>query len=151
MNISVVGTGYVGLVTGACFADLGNNVICADSNIEKIKSLKKGLITIYEPGLEEMVKRNKKEGRLIFTSSVKEAVSNSLDNINLYPDGYCYNLRAKLSSKLNFVPDDFIFGNGSNDIIELIAKTFLDKEDEIIIAEQSFIVYPTVSKLMDAV
>ncbi len=77
MNISIIGTGYVGLVTGACFADLGNNVICADNNIEKIKSLKKGLITIYEPGLEEMVKRNKKEGRLTFISSIKEAVSKS--------------------------------------------------------------------------
>lgn len=77
MNIGIIGTGYVGLVTGACFADLGNNVICADNDNEKIKSLKKGNVTIYEPGLEEIVMRNNKNGRLKFTDSIKETVTKS--------------------------------------------------------------------------
>lgn len=74
MNISVIGTGYVGLVTGACFAELGNTVICADNNREKVSALKKLIMPIYEPGLEEVVRRNVKEKRLTFSSNIKEAV-----------------------------------------------------------------------------
>ncbi len=74
MNISVIGTGYVGLVTGACFAELGNTVICADNNKEKVSALKKLIMPIYEPGLEEVVRRNVKEKRLTFSSNIKEAV-----------------------------------------------------------------------------
>ena len=77
MNISIIGSGYVGLVTGACFAELGNKVICADNDSKKIAGLKKGIIPIYEPGLEELIKNNLKKKRLIFTSSIKEAVKGS--------------------------------------------------------------------------
>ena len=77
MKISIIGTGYVGLVQGACFADSGNNVICMDVDEKKINGLKKGVIPIYEPGLEEMVRRNFQDGRLEFTTNLKYAVENS--------------------------------------------------------------------------
>lgn len=77
MNICVVGTGYVGLVTGACLADLGNHVICVDIDKEKINKLKKGVIPIYEPGLEGLVKNNRKENRMGFTTDLKEGVKKS--------------------------------------------------------------------------
>jgi UDPglucose 6-dehydrogenase len=66
MRITVVGSGYVGLVTGACFAESGVNVTCVDKNEEKIKHLNEGIIPIYEPGLESIVKRNVDKGRLRF-------------------------------------------------------------------------------------
>jgi UDPglucose 6-dehydrogenase len=77
MNISIIGTGYVGLVTGACFADIGHHVICVDNNVEKVRTLQAGGIPIYEPGLEELVKRNVAAGRLSFTESVAEGVARS--------------------------------------------------------------------------
>lgn len=77
MNISIIGSGYVGLVTGACFAELGNKVICADNDADKISRLKKGIVPIYEPGLEEIIKLNLKNKRLKFTSSIKSAVKAS--------------------------------------------------------------------------
>lgn len=74
MNVCVIGTGYVGLVTGAVFADLGNEVTCVDNNPAKVEMLKQGKMPIYEPGLEEMVKRNVEDGRLIFTADTAEGV-----------------------------------------------------------------------------
>ncbi len=78
MNIAVVGTGYVGLVTGACFAEFGNHVICVDKIHEKIETLQRGEIPIYEPGLAPMVERNTKAGRLEFTTELADAVRQSL-------------------------------------------------------------------------
>jgi UDPglucose 6-dehydrogenase len=78
MNICVVGTGYVGLVTGAVFADLGNEVVCVDNVEKKIAQLQAGRMTIYEPGLEEMVARNVADGRLTFTTDLAAAVRRSV-------------------------------------------------------------------------
>ncbi len=78
MVISVIGTGYVGLVTGACFAEFGVDVICVDKIVEKIEMLNRGMIPFYEPGLQEIVEKNIKEGRLRFTTDVGKAVRESL-------------------------------------------------------------------------
>lgn len=77
MNIAVVGTGYVGLVAGACFAETGNDVICVDINQNKVDALNRGEIPIFEPGLEDLVKSNARAGRLTFTTSIKNAVEAS--------------------------------------------------------------------------
>ncbi|MBX3709355.1 MAG: UDP-glucose/GDP-mannose dehydrogenase family protein [Gammaproteobacteria bacterium] len=77
MNITVVGAGYVGLVTSTCFAELGNHVTCVDVNEHKIANLKKGILPIYEPGLEPMVMSNMNEGRLHFATSMSEGIANS--------------------------------------------------------------------------
>jgi len=77
MKICIIGTGYVGLVSGSCFSDLGNNVICVDNNLKKVQELKKGSIPIYEPGLDELVKKNYKSGRLNFTTDLSFGIKNS--------------------------------------------------------------------------
>ena len=77
MKIAVIGTGYVGLVTGTCFAETGNNVICVDIDQEKLRKLRAGTVTIYEPGLEVLFERNIKEGRLHFTDDLKSAVEHA--------------------------------------------------------------------------
>lgn len=78
MNICVVGTGYVGLVTGACFAEFGIRVTCIDNNAKKIEMLQKGKVPIFEPGLEEKIKKNMKEGHLSFTTDIEEGVKKAL-------------------------------------------------------------------------
>ena len=77
MNLVIIGTGYVGLVSGSCFAEMGNNVICVDNNKNKIDDLNNGKIPIWEPGLEEMVHRNVEGGRLTFTTNIKDAIEKS--------------------------------------------------------------------------
>ncbi|MBL4657238.1 MAG: UDP-glucose/GDP-mannose dehydrogenase family protein [Flavobacteriales bacterium] len=77
MNIAIIGTGYVGLVTGTCFAETGNNVICVDVDAAKVESLKKGVVPIYEPQLDLFFERNIRQGRLSFTTELAEAVENS--------------------------------------------------------------------------
>ena len=77
MKLCMIGTGYVGLVSGVCFSDVGNTVYCVDKDKNKINSLNKGIVPIYEPGLEEILKKNHKQKRLIFTTDLKKAVINS--------------------------------------------------------------------------
>src|SRR5271165_5014741 len=77
MKLTIIGTGYVGLVTGACFAEVGHQVVCVDRDEAKVKLLQAGGMPIYEPCLEELVKKNTTEGRLSFTNSTKEGVEKS--------------------------------------------------------------------------
>jgi UDPglucose 6-dehydrogenase len=77
MKIAVIGSGYVGLVAGACFAETGNQVICMDKDQKKIENLEKGIIPIFEPGLDQLVLHNVEQGRLRFTTNMKETVENS--------------------------------------------------------------------------
>lgn len=77
MKLAVIGTGYVGLVTGTCFAETGNQVTCVDVDLDKVNKLKKGQVTIFEPGLEKLFLRNQKEGRLHFTTSLQEAIEHA--------------------------------------------------------------------------
>ncbi len=74
MDISVIGTGYVGLVVGTCFAETGNDVVCVDIDSRKVRMLRKGRSPIYEPGLEELLKKNIQEGRLTFTTEIEKAI-----------------------------------------------------------------------------
>ena len=77
MKLTIIGTGYVGLVTGTCFAERGHTVICVDKDAEKVKMLRAGGMPIFEPGLEELVQKNVAAGRLRFTASTQEGVEQS--------------------------------------------------------------------------
>ena len=77
MKLCMIGTGYVGLVSGVCFSDLGNDVICVDHDKNKIENLKKGKVPIYEPGLDELVLKNYKNNRLKFSTNLKDSISKS--------------------------------------------------------------------------
>ena len=112
MKLCMIGSGYVGLVSGACFSDLGNDVICVDNDTKKIDNLKKGIIPIYEPGLEELVIRNTKQNRLTFSSNLKESVKKSdiificvgtptKKNGSLADLSYVYNAAKDISLSIN--------------------------------------------------
>ena len=77
MKLCMIGTGYVGLVSGTCFADIGNHVYCVDKDISKINNLNSGISPIYEPGLNELIKKNHLAKRLIFTTDLKKAINAS--------------------------------------------------------------------------
>src|ERR1700754_1938873 len=77
MKIAVIGTGYVGLVSGTCFAETGNDVVCVDIDVNKVQKLSNGQITIYEPGLEKLFLRNLREERLYFTTSLEEGIKDA--------------------------------------------------------------------------
>tara|TARA_Y100000590_G_scaffold364030_1_gene422051 strand:+ start:831 stop:2129 length:1299 start_codon:yes stop_codon:yes gene_type:complete len=112
MKLCIIGTGYVGLVSGTCFADIGNNVICVDVDRNKIKNLNSGIIPIYEPGLEEMVKRNINQNRLKFSYDVSEAIKKSdiificvgtptIKKTNSVELKHVYQVANKIKSNLN--------------------------------------------------
>ena len=84
MKIAVVGTGYVGLVSGTCFAESGNNVICVDIDQKKVERLQAGDIVIYEPGLEVLFHRNIKENRIHFTTNLKEAIERANIKLDIF-------------------------------------------------------------------
>ena len=98
MKIVIVGTGYVGLVTGVCFAELGNSVICVDNNVSKVEMLQTGTPTIYEEGLEDLLKKNIADNRISFTenlASVVNAYRNAIDDYMKNPNEYDYNKYLK--------------------------------------------------------
>lgn len=113
MNLAVVGTGYVGLVTAACFAEMGNDVCCIDINPRIIENLRKGRIHIHEPGLESIVKRNAEEGRLTFTTDLLEGVAQALFVFNCVgtpprPDGSCdLSFVRKVGENIGTILDEY--------------------------------------------
>ena len=130
MKISIIGTGYVGLVQGACFADTGNTVLCMDIDEKKISGLKKGVIPIYEPGLGEMVQRNSQNGRLDFTTNLKATVERSEIIFLCLPTPQTDNGAADLTHILN--------------VAESIAEHV---NDDIIVVSKSTVPVGTVDKI----
>ena len=143
MRITVIGTGYVGLVTGTCFAEMGNQVFCVDIIEEKINNLKNNIVDIYEPQLEELVKSNQERGDLIFTTNLKNAIENS----DLYfiavgtpmdEDGSCnleyvFNVAKNIGEYMNhdcFVITKSTVPVGTNNEIGKIIQKELDKQNK---------------------
>lgn len=134
MKISVIGTGYVGLVSGACFAQMGNSVTCVDIDEKKITSLKEGVIPIYEPGLEEMVLENYKSGTLTFTTDAKTAIA---------------------KSRICFIAVGTPMGeDGSADLqyVLAVAKTIGESmEDYLVVVDKSTVPVGTADKVRDTI
>ena len=103
-----------------------------------------------ELGFEDAIKLASNENPLGPPSSAVDVIQNSAHLVHLYPDGDCYNLKKKISFKENILPNQIIVGNGSNEVLELVAHTFLEKGDEAIMGEYCFIVYPIVTNLSEA-
>ncbi|MBD1135302.1 UDP-glucose/GDP-mannose dehydrogenase family protein [Pelagibacterales bacterium SAG-MED47] len=153
MKLCMIGTGYVGLVSGVCFSDLGNTVYCVDSDKNKIDSLNKGIIPIYEPGLEEILKRNYKAKRLLFTHNLKKAVSNSdiificvgtptIKNTNSADLRYVYavaNQLKKIISKYKIVITKSTVPVTTGDKIEKILKRLKSKKLVDVVSNPEFL------------
>ena len=134
MKIAIVGTGYVGLVTGTCFAEMGTEVFCVDVNTEKIENLKKGIIPIYEPGLEDMVHRNQQAGRLHFTTDLTEC----LDEVEV------------LFSAVGTPPDE----DGSADlkyVLEVARTVGRNMKKHILVVTKSTVPFGTAKKVRRAI
>ena len=142
----MIGTGYVGLVSGTCFADLGNKVFCVDKNKEKINKLNSGISPIYEPGLDEIIKKNHKSGRLIFTCNLKEAINDSdiificvgtpnnkkSDSVNLSYVFQAVKEIAKITSKKKILITKSTVPVGTGDEIDKILKRLKKNNFEVI-------------------
>lgn len=117
MKISIIGSGYVGLVAGTCFAESGNDVICVDNDLEKVKVLKRGKVPIYEPGLEELLKKNIREKRLKFTTDLEYAVKHTDIIFFALPTPQSEDGSADLKHVLNVAKDVGKFMNGYKIIV----------------------------------
>ena len=153
MKLCMIGTGYVGLVSGVCFSDLGNTVYCVDNNINKIELLNSGKVPIYEPGLEEILKKNYKEKRLIFTSDFKKAVLNSdiificvgtptKKNSNSADLKYVYNVvkeLKKIISKYKIIVTKSTVPVTTGDKIEKILSNLINKNLVDVVSNPEFL------------
>ena len=146
MKLCLIGTGYVGLVSGTCFADLGNKVYCVDRDIKKINKLNSGKPTIYEPGLDELIKKNHKSGRLIFTTRLQEAVKKSdiificvgtpniknSHEVDLTAVFNAVKQLAKLTKRKKILINNSTVPVGTGDKIEKLLKTIKRKNFDVI-------------------
>lgn len=134
MNIAIVGTGYVGLVTGACFSEMGINVICIDIDKKKIDMLNEGVMPIYEPGIQELVAKNVKEGRLSFSTNLKE----NIDNVSI------------VFSAVGTPPDD----DGSADlkyVLDVARTVGQNMKDYVLLVTKSTVPVGTAPKVRDVI
>ena len=146
MKICMIGTGYVGLVSGTCFADIGNKVYCVDKDKNKINNLNSGISTIFEPGLDEIIKKNYESGRLIFTTNLSQAIKNSdiificvgtptkkgSQSVDL---SYVYNSIksiAKIANGKKIIVTKSTVPVGTGDQIEKIVQKFKRKKIEVV-------------------
>ena len=153
MNLCMIGTGYVGLVSGVCFADLGNNVICVDKDYNKIENLKKGLVPIYEPGLQELVLKNYKNKRLNFSTNLSKSVkksdiificvgtptkkkSNSADLTQLYSVGHEI---SKSVNKFKIIINKSTVPVTTGDKLEKIINKSVDKKYFSVVSNPEFL------------